>query len=731
MLSLTQKIKLSLIPALLIAASIFVFVPFTIFRGNFNEFSVSLIPILSYFALPMCALFLLFFLISLLLPEKWHQRYIAILIGVGILIWLQGNFLVWDYGVLDGTNIDWTKYPWQGWVDACIWALLLGLAIIKYKSFYRFAAAAALFLISLQCATLIVTSIQQPQIWKEPPSAPSGPPEEIFEFSSNQNIVHILLDQFGTTLFEKIINEMDEYSNDLEGFTFFKEAVTSSSVTYLSVPSFLSGQVYVNDRPTMEFHRQNYVGKNIQTLLASEHSFEIDVATHNWFNVQRESDAHYFEIPTPYSFGAAHSKSKIEAAFMFDIVLFRVLPHYLKRHIYNRQSWLFSSSVLDDESDQYEHFSAKEFIKDFVARSSVGRSGPVYKFIHINSPHPPLVVGSNCEYAGEVLPISEDNFINQAKCIFQSVIQFLDKMKSLNVYDSSLIILQADHGTGIPFKIKTANGTFISSQESRLHIRDGFLPLLLIKPPNSKGTLKTSAVQAELTDIPATISSLLNIRNSFPGRSLYELNPDIDRVRRAYYSSTTHRNDAAVSGYFELLHEYIIRGSVFNLESWKKGQLIEKRPAEYLWGTVLQFGENGNVLHYLKKGWSLPREDYVWNNGNRASIALPISPAEAETIELRAVVRPFVFPEKQLEEQRVKIFVNDSKVGEWRLNQAKKGTSSLKFPSEVLSDSAEMVVTFEFPDAAIPREMDINADKRRLGAAFYSISFTDIDPNIP
>ena len=38
-----------------------------------------------------------------------------------ILLWAQGNLMVWEYGLLDGRSIDWTKDTWRGWLDFSIW----------------------------------------------------------------------------------------------------------------------------------------------------------------------------------------------------------------------------------------------------------------------------------------------------------------------------------------------------------------------------------------------------------------------------------------------------------------------------------------------------------------------------------------------------------------------------------------------------------------------------------
>ena len=513
----------------------------------------------------------------------------------------------------------------------------------------------------------------------------------------------------------------------LEGFTFFKEVTSPTRVTCLSVPSFLSGKVYTNDRPIEDFYQENYNYFNIQTVL-SQRGFDLDVINQPGFLKKREIDTYYFNIPTPYNSITPSNVVKYKATFLIDLVLFRSFPYFLKRIIYNDQSWLISSFTLPEKVSQFEHYAANDFLDDITVHASINRDNPVYKYMHLMTPHPPLVVSQNLKFAGKVLSDTvAANFDFQAEYTWINVIRLLEHLKSLDLYNSTLIIIQSDHGSGISFNLTTPEGEVRSNVDTFIP-SDAFLPLLIIKPPNQYGHFKVSTAQGELTDIPATICSLLNMENPFPGQSLFDINPLINRKRNVYYSSVTARNDAMVSGFFDDFQEVLITGSVFKTNSWEKGRIIKKSLPPYIWGTVLQFNKKTNNNIYLQQGWGFPEDEHIWNNGKMASIKLPIKQPQTDTIELICEVTPFLLPKKGVDKQKVEISINNIKVGEFLLSDPGQQTLRVLFSKKLIANLPEMLLGFSFPNATIGNQVGLVGEDRMLGVAFYSITFKECTP---
>ena len=709
-----SNVKLILAPALLIICNLFLFGPATIYSGNISEFNISLIDILKYYAVPGMIILLIFLGIGIALSKKYLSLYVALIFGVGVLLWVQGNILVWKYGLLDGQGIDWSQNVWRGWIDGALWIVLLVLACVFSRRVSKIAGLACVVLLSLQLVTLSYSAIYKPEIWKEKKlPAPVSAPKEIFEFSSSKNVIHIMLDAFQSDLFEEIIaTDPSYYKSGMDGFTFFREATGAFATTYMSVPATFSGKYYRNHVPMKEFVKRTLNGKTIVNALYGN-GYDVDLVHIASMYAQGLYSNIYF-IPMAYG-GNKRQDEKANSALMMDLALFRLTPHFIKKLIYNNQLWMIQSLFGSQKGSGFIQLSHKAFLEDLIANMDVKRQKPVYKFIHLVTTHPPNIMNEDCEFSGKVLPYTREYFLIQDKCALNDIIGFLDRLKSLGIYDTSLIILQADTGVGLPVKKMRNYGPQIKGR-CPPNLIGNALPLLVIKPPYSKGPLKISNAQVMLTDIPATISSVLALNDDFPGDSVFQVNPDENRERRYYHYKWRHEHWQAE--YLPILHEYLIKGSVFDGDSWSIG-LRYLQPS--LHGSFLTrkigFG-TPSASKFLLDGWSSDEKDskegltFNWALGNSASIFLSLPKDEVVVLTANVKTLKFVKP------QRVTIKVDGKEIGMWEIGSAWKWEkhSIVIEPDEHRPDVS--VVDFVFSEYYEPDERV----KRPLAVLFESIT---------
>lgn len=660
---IVRKLFPSISPAIFIVSNIFLFTPFTIYNGNIDEFSVSFPCILTFLALPALVTLFILSIIALSLPKNMHRRYISIEFIFGMLIFIQGNIVVWNYGLLDGQSINWSEDVWRALVDGTLWVMLIVTSVLFYKHIYKIAVTASIVLFFLQLTLVISTGFQNQEIWKDNErfSLPISPPQGIYEFSSEQNVIHIILDNFQSTLFQEIIDEdPDYYSSALDGFTFFKETTGSFPTTYMSIPAILSGVNYKNDSPMAEFKDRILNGKTIVNTLYDK-GYEMDyVINSSLFLKGLYSNAYI--IPNPYGITKPQAEQS-NAILMLDLVLFRHAPHYLKRIIYNNQLWYLQSlfSKLPYEGKWY--FSHSAFLDDLIENMLVNRSKPVYKFVHLMTTHPPIVVNENCEYAGKVIPATRENFKRQLKCSLKHIVAFLKKLKLLGIYHSSLIILNADHGAKQKVEVRNMDE----------HTADPFfpyevgsaLPLMAIKLPYSEGALKISRAQTSLTDIPATISSILNIDENFNGKNVFEIDSDEVRERKYYKYAWTNKDWGSM--FFDRIEEYIVTGSVFDRASWRLGSTYFPPGLQSFKTEKIDFGTN-QASRFKHFGWSIDEENkeegsrYNWALGKLASLYLSLPKKEAVLLTAKVKTLPFKKP------QHMTLNVDGKKIVSWELS---------------------------------------------------------------
>ena len=136
----------------MLVATLFVFTPFTLYVGNLDEFTVPFGTIAGHYLPFALVLAGVAGLVGMLLPAGMYARFAALLAVVGILAWLQGNVLVWDYGLLDGRSIDWTIEPWRGWLDLSLWVVGVAGALFAARAMGRRIIYLAIAIFCMQLA---------------------------------------------------------------------------------------------------------------------------------------------------------------------------------------------------------------------------------------------------------------------------------------------------------------------------------------------------------------------------------------------------------------------------------------------------------------------------------------------------------------------------------------------------------------------------------------------------
>lgn len=663
----------------------FLFGTFNLYAGNADEFDAGFRDILPRYLPAMAIAWLALAGIGMLLRGSIRQRYACALLGFGVLIWAQGTFFAGDYGVLDGRGLNWQAFAFPAWLDIALWAGILVGFVIGYRRIRNIALPASVALITLQfIAGLHAGLTSEQRVWSASGLTDSGPPEGIFHYSRTNNVVHLILDNFQTDIFEEIVEE-EGLEEAFDGFVLFRENASVAPYTTMAIPSIFSGQVYDGtEHPGAFFQRGTEEG--FYSVL-HEHGYKVNLSTLRSLANSRYD--HHYRIPAIHGANASeliHS----EATRLADITLFRHVPHLARNWIYNDNNWRLRPVMANPEILP-KSFSHKRFFRDYTGRLDPVNDEPAYHFLHLWPPHPPYVTTAQGNYAGKVLPNTRENYKNEARDILRYVVEFLEALKARNIYDDTLIVLHSDHG-----------GAFEPEfTPSRM------LAMNVIKPRNSRGPLQVSNAQVSLADVAATILRKEGIEIEWPGRSVFEVDEDEVRERRFVFYH---------GGRNEYLRPIRIFGSLYSADSYTHLESIELdfAAAVYAYGEIMSVGVEGTGSTYLDEGWSTPDPGIVWNNGHEATLRIPIDPPEGD-LDLTVWLVPNVYDEV-LPRQRIRIYVADEQVGDWELERREGVSLQAQIPARLI-DSDELVIRFELPDAASQVELGVGGDKRTQAIA--------------
>lgn len=135
---------------------------------------------------------------------------------------------------------------------------------------------------------------------------------------------------------------------------------------------------------------------------------------------------------------------------------------------------------------------------------------PQFKFIHVSGAHPYYHLDEWGHRAkdGNV----EDGGI---KSSLRLALRYTEKMKELNIYDNSVIIITADHG--------------YPADEYRTN------PVFLVKPRGARGSLTTNHTPSSQADLGATILDLAEIDTDISSYGVSVFDEEGERKKKRYY----------------------------------------------------------------------------------------------------------------------------------------------------------------------------------------------------
>jgi hypothetical protein len=557
--SLSSRVRLQdvFLPAVLVAAQLCLFGPQTIYAGNVAEFSAPFWTLVRPLLVAGAAIVLALTAVGMVLPTKSSRYFIALLFGVGLALWIQGNLLVADHGVLDGSDIDWTLESWRNPYEMALWILAPLVSIVAARHVAPIAPFASAALLTLQTIVLIASALGNARAhaeWR-------GPSDSMFDLSRTKNVIHIVLDGFQSDVFADILrDERERLDTSFSGAVFFADHAGAFPTTIASIPAMLTGETsYRNEQPLQSYFRDRFEHGSLFKALRAV-GYRVDNIT-SW-QYDNSSETHAYPIQRPYASYQEHTR--FASWELADLSLFRHAPHVLRESIYNDQKWRLQQvfGPRDTGTRRYHSANGAAVLDEFARRLTPAVDGPLYKFMHIGLPHLPVVLNANCEFIGALRSPDRVAYKGQARCAVTKATAILDRLKELGLYDSSLIVISSDHGVGHTSPRFTNDRHLPSGTLSRLAGKA--LALLIVKPPDSRGPVRISYAPSAISDVPATVMDILGFRHNLPGEPALRLAESASRTR----TFAMYDWEGWTTPFFDALDVMEINGRVLDGDSW-------------------------------------------------------------------------------------------------------------------------------------------------------------------
>jgi hypothetical protein len=418
---------------------------------------------------------------------------------------------------LDGKDIDWSANAARGFIDGTIWAAIVLISLAVPAHISRIASRLSVMFLLIQAIAITSVAVIAPDasyLHDEPIENESS----VLEFSAERNVVILVLDSFQGDVFHGIINDDRHYEDMFDGFTYYRNSLSGFSHTPANVLLILTGQYYDNLVPFKSFLKAAFSPNSAPKVL-KDNGYQVDLVCTSGFGIEKilHADRTIATSQVGIRNVLGQNVELKEAAFVFDLTLFRYLPHFLKKYIYNKQSWVFSNIA---SGDFFGEFPAGPYRDDIDFIRAIERQA------QSNSEKPTL----------------------------------------LGIYEKTMILVLSDHGFGIEVEEDQYGENGLAQSAIKDSTKGRALSLFLVKPFNSAGALKISDAPVSLGDVAKTIVTELALEAEIPGVSVFDANTSDIRERR--YLFHTWETGGWSWIYLPPMSEYLVSGRSWLDESW-------------------------------------------------------------------------------------------------------------------------------------------------------------------
>jgi hypothetical protein len=528
-----KKYFMDLLPE--IGAAVFmigIYLPNELYISNINDFNV---PFAEYFAALLVGSFVVSMIIIVLsiflLPKAVLKIYGLVICGIAIMGYIQMMFLNGELNVLNGQEQIWENSTVI--VNSVIWLIVVGIIVISgyAKSFlnkaYRYICIYIFMIQMVTLVYLVATNDINTQAERKAMTT-----EGSLELASDNNILIFLLDAFDSSYFDKIVEDDSSFVSELSNFTYYENTSSQFAHTTPAVSYLLNSVKWDSEnKKTCDTGMDNV----LELISRKDYNIGIYTETAQVSEKLRDLSANYSDKVKVHCDITATIKN------MFKTSLYKISPFAIKlKYSY------YSSDIseiakaedvwtIDDDIPFYE-----DLTSEGVSVSSNYRNA--FRLYHMRGPHAPFYLCDDLKYDNTG---RNSDLYSQARASMKIVYEYLNQLKELGLYDSSTIIITADHGQTAESNVET--GEIIKPSS----------PVMLVKQPyETNDGLKVNYAPVSQEELFPTILKAAGIETDEYGRTFDEIDENEDRIREY------------IDVYSDYIIQYSINGNVKDINSW-------------------------------------------------------------------------------------------------------------------------------------------------------------------
>lgn len=698
-------------------------IPQLYYLSNLEEFGgdylLPLLPLLVGLALLVT---------GILLPLGQYLQ--SLLAGIGLSVLLCDLFLRTEIRPLDGSSTEIAVDEYAFAINVIVYVGLPLVLLLASRRLKPLLVNLALFSVLLSVlitayaflSTLLYHSGQDRSVSTSFASNADG---------DRPNVYFLWLDAMQTDYFEKYVSS-SAVREDFRGFTLFENNSANYLYSNHSYVSFMSGTIYKGgsyeewrkgnvkfrqDLKDLGYRTTTYVKKDFVSPL--DDIVITDEALHSkWTgstHPQVSDYITYWLVRSVPSVLATKTQS-IGKAFG-DLI-----------HAWFNPVGMYANvkTIADGIEPLKGVFVLKQLVMDEEDRDDMKE----LVIAHALIPHGPYVLDKECIYRGPTKGAKNEAFYEQVVCSVDLVRGFFRKLKDLGRYDSSLIIVMGDHGSGWA-GLSTGDGGSGQALRaeympwSKSQVLSRASALLMIKPPNMQdvGPLRVSSKESQLVDIYPTTLALLGfsdrIHDRIDGIDLFA-----DTIVRRNKFFTYFKPASVLDPFMAEIFDLIVSpsGGLSDLRS--RGPLLGMDDLSEISCQEGRVDFNKSDRSFLATGMGAPESFGRWSIGKRTTISFKLPKSGCAPSRIALHLNAFVTNKNK--EQSATVLLNGRQIGAilFRIGERPRDFV-FDLPDQTVKPGEVNVLEFLIANPVTPKSVGINEDGRELGLGFVTMTLLE------
>ncbi len=411
------------------------------------------------------------------------------------------------------------------WVILCIVFLWFGILSKNAETGRSVMSFLLILVLVMQTVSLIPSAINYINAQSEQNNGTQAQKKNVylttdgmFELSTKDNIVVIILDRFDDHFFKELLDSDSKYLDSLDGFTYYEDNISKYPRTYPAVTSMLTGRENDYSTTRTQYFKEAYSTSSFLPDLKAN-GYEINLYIPSYYTYDNADVFGDLVSNTSAADGYTISSKSELISKLFELSSYFWAPEIFKSNSIGSSS--FGEIVtLDGDAPMYDMTGSSdpEVYKSFAQTGlSTQSETNTFSFLHLRGCHSPFAMDENCNLVGGNTVTS----LQQTTGCFKFISEYIEQMKELGIYENSTIIITGDHAE--------------LDSDSMEYTNENLTGLLVKKSGDAGTELKISSAQVSQDNFHATIVKSAGIKASRDYGKAYDEIPEGETMTRTHY----------------------------------------------------------------------------------------------------------------------------------------------------------------------------------------------------